>query len=256
MLAYPHMVVRPAAGRNLVIVGTFRFSAQPSSGIEITDSYNLRLYVPDNFPQNLPEVTEVDQKIPRDGQHHVNSLDGTLCLGSPLRLLLKLSIEPTLSGFAAECLVPYLYAISHKLRFGGELPFSELAHGTPGALQDYTDVFRLKIPSQAKAALSLLGIKTRLANKLPCPCGCGRRVNQCSFNERLRLFRGLAGRKWYRLQLPDVFHSNSRAKDVGKLPGFSYLSPRQVKPVVPDGIANTTSRLNPKIGRKAKLSQP
>src|ERR1051326_5548167 len=96
--------------------------------------------------------------------------------GSPLRLMLELSRRPTLTGFAEECLIPYLFAISHKLRFGGPLPFDELQHGTPGILSDYRELFGLETPGQAQHALTLLGMKKRRANKLPCPCACGKRL--------------------------------------------------------------------------------
>ncbi len=194
---YPGMTIRPTTGSDLVMHGKFSFSAQPDSGVEITDTYHLRIVVPQAFPCDLPRVTELGDKIPRTGDYHVNP-DATLCLGSPLRLLWKLSNKPTLSGFASECLVPYLYAISHKLKCGGNLPFSELAHGTPGELQDYADLFSLKRPEQAQLALRLLAMKKRLANKQPCPCDCGKRLGQCRFNGTIRKFRRLASRSWFR----------------------------------------------------------
>ncbi len=194
---YPGMTIRPTTGHGLIMHGKFCFSAQPEGGVEITDTYNLRIEVPKAFPFDLPRVTELDDKIPRTGKYHVNP-DGTLCLGSPLRLLWKLSRKPTLSGFASDCLVPYLYAVSHKLKFGGDLPFSELEHGTPGALQDYADLFSLEQPEQAQRALHLLGMKKVLANKQPCPCGCGKKLKACQFNKTISKFRRLAHRSWFK----------------------------------------------------------
>ncbi len=177
---YPRMAIRPApAGSSVILSGIFDFSAKSIGGDEITDSYRLRILVPPVFPRRLPEVTETENRIPHNGEHHVN-LDGTLCLGAPLRLLWQLSLKPTLSGFAEKCLVPYLYAISYKLRFGGDLPFDELQHGTPGELRDYADLFGLNEPEQARAALRLLTMNKRHANKCPCPYGCGRRFGKCS----------------------------------------------------------------------------
>lgn len=195
---YPRMAIRPApAGSSVTLSGIFDFSAKSNNGDEITDSYSLRILVPSAFPRSLPEVTETGNRIPRNGEHHVNP-DGTLCLGAPLRLLWQLSLKPTLSGFAEKCLVPYLYAISCKLKFGGDLPFKELQHGTPGELRDYADLFGLNEPEQARAALRLLMMKKRNANKYPCPCGCGRRLGKCSFNDKLRKFRDLADRNWFK----------------------------------------------------------
>ena len=194
---YPGMAIRPTQeGSMLTLSGTFDFSAKFGESKEITDSYRLLILVPDSFPRSIPEVKEIGNKIPRNGDYHVNS-DDTLCLGSRLRLLLKISSKPTLNGFTEECLVPYLYAVSHKLSFGGKFLFSDLSHGTLGELRDYVDLFGLKELEQARATLYLLTMKKRLANKHPCPCGCGRRLGKCSFNDRLKRIRDLADRNWF-----------------------------------------------------------
>ena len=194
---YPQMAVRPSTGDGCLLKGRFAFSACSKGKGEITDTYTLRIDVPSQFPRCLPTVTETGQKIPRNGAYHVNH-DGTLCLGSHLRLMFKLSKLPTLTGFAGECLIPYLFAISHKLRFGGPLPFDELPHGTPGILADYADLFGLRTAAQSRYALALLGMKKRRANKQPCPCACGNRLGRCKLNMRLHQFRKLASRGWFR----------------------------------------------------------
>jgi hypothetical protein len=197
---YPHMSIKPTMDSMVLIQGKFWFSAKAKERPEITDSYSLRISVSPEFPGTIPKVAELDAKIPRTGEFHVNA-DASLCLGSPLRLLLKLSKNPSLSGFAADCLVPYLYAISHKLRFGGELLFSELPHYREGEIQDYIDLFGLSVPEQVYAVIALLGMKKRRANKLTCPCGCKTRLGRCRFNRRLHEFRRLASRSWFREQL-------------------------------------------------------
>lgn len=194
---YPRMTLLPIVAHEVVLEGDFQFIATAGNHPEISDAYRLRMAVPEDFPSALPVIKELDNKIPRNGDFHVNP-DGSLCLGSPLRLLLKVSKEPSLPGYASRCLVPYLYAISHKLRFGGKLPFQELAHGRPGEIQDYVELFGLQRPEQAEEAIRLLGLKKRIANKAPCPCACGRRVGMCAFNKKLAKMRELASRSWFR----------------------------------------------------------
>jgi hypothetical protein len=201
---YAQMSIQPLSDSNLVLEGIFRFSAKYRDAPAITDEYRLRIAVSDNFPVDLPKVTELDRKIPRDRKHHVNETDNTLCLGSPLRLALGLTKEPTLTGFASLCLVPFLYAMSHKRLLGGEFLFSELKHGIPGILDDYADLFRLRSRQAAESTLLLLGMKKRKANKRPCPCGCGKRVGKCGFNYTVREWRTIAGRPWFRQQLADI----------------------------------------------------
>jgi len=196
---YPLMAIRPSADKHLRLKGRFAFVARHTKEGEVRDSFALQIDIPKAFPKDLPKVVEIDGRIPRIGDFHIYS-DGTLCLGSPISVLLKLSKSPTLVGFAENCLVPYLFAISRKLKSGGPLPFGELDHGSKGMLADYAQLFRLKRPEQARDALLLLGMKKRRANKLPCPCGCGVRLGRCKFNARLRAFRVLASRKWFRIE--------------------------------------------------------
>ena len=196
---YPHVSIRPAAGPGVVIQGLFHFAARHESHPEIIDSFELRIVVPPAFPKDLPEVTELGKKIPRNGDFHVNP-NATFCLGSPLRLLWKLSQRPSLLGFTSHCLVPYLYAVSHKLQFGGELLFGELKHDTEGIVEDYLDLFGLSNPEQVRRVLHLLGMKKRRANKELCPCECGNRLGRCRFNKRMRQFRQRSSRSWFKAQ--------------------------------------------------------
>lgn len=194
---HPRMVVRPTSEQELNIEGQFDFTASSKKHERITDSYQLRILVPPLFPREVPTVYETQSRIPKNGSYHVNS-DGSLCLGSPLRMLWKLAKAPSLEGFADKCLIPYLFAISHKLSHGGDLPFGELAHGSPGELMDYVKLFGLETLDQARTTLCYLGMKKRRANKLPCACGCGQRLGRCRFNAKLKKFRQLADRSWFR----------------------------------------------------------
>ena len=196
--SYPRMLVKPISNDELNIEGRFDFTALSEKHGTITDHYQLRILVPPLFPRELPVVYEIQGRIPRNEQYHVNP-NGSLCLGSRLRVLWKLGQKPTIVGFAENCLVPFLFAISHKHIHGGAFPFGELAHGPPGELIDYVELFRLKTSEQAKMTLRYLGMKKRRANKLPCPCGCIRRLGACHFNRRVKQFRQFAERSWFRL---------------------------------------------------------
>src|SRR5213594_728818 len=134
--SYPKMAIRPSKDGNLRLKGSFDFAAHHAREGDIQDSFALEIVVPSAFPKALPRVTESGGRIPRTGEYHVNTADNTLCLGSSLSLLLKLSKKPTIDGFAESCLVPYLFAISRKLKNGGPLPFGELAHGRKGLRDD------------------------------------------------------------------------------------------------------------------------
>jgi hypothetical protein len=194
---YPGMSTAPCSVAGVLLRGKFWFKANVSGSYEIVDSYNLEIIVPDKFPHALPKVKEIGGKIPRDGNFHVNP-NGSLCLGSPLRLLKKIYGAPNLTGFADKCLVPYLYAVSYKLMHGGDFVFGELAHGEQGIADDYSIMLGLKKKHQIIPAIQLLGIKKRLANKRLCPCGCGKKLGVCPFHHKLNEFRRMAPVSWFK----------------------------------------------------------
>lgn len=194
---YPGISTAPCSDAGVCLRGKFRFKADVSGSDEIEASYKLEIVVPEKFPQALPKVKEIGGKIPRDGNFHVNP-DGTLCLGSPLRLLRKIHSAPNLHGFADKCLVPYLYAVSYKLMHGGDFVFGELAHDDQGIVDDYSVMLGLTERHQITQAIQLLGIKKRIANKKPCPCGCGQRLGVCPFHHKLSEFRKMAPVSWFK----------------------------------------------------------
>jgi hypothetical protein len=199
---YPGMSLLPSRKIEMVLTGSFSFSAKSINTDIISDTYRIKIIVPFAFPKEVPIVIETG-KIPRNGNFHVNP-DGTLCMGSPLRLLQKLSKKPTLSGFAESCLVPYLYAVSYKLKHGGGFIFSELKHGTPGIIEDYQNLFGLQNKEQVIQALELLGKKQRSANKGLCPCGCGNRLGKCQFRFKLKKYKNIAKRLWFREHIKEI----------------------------------------------------
>ena len=195
LLEYPGMSVIVDLSSDLVLRGEFEFSARFKNDPEVRDVFSLEIRVPEKFPAGLPTVKELAGKVPRDGKHHINP-DNTLCLGSPLRLRTLIVDDPTLPGFAVNCIVPFLYWISSKKFAAGELE-----HGKPGVIADYTSLFVLSDPKQVVLALKLLGMKRRQANKKPCPCGCGKRFGKCNYRFLLNCFRDAAPRWWYRAHL-------------------------------------------------------
>ncbi len=198
---YPCMKVRPSSNTFLRLVGDFAFTADHPEHGELSDIFRLEISVPRGFPKDLPIVKEIGGKLPNlkhpdREDFHVNP-DCSLCLGSPLRLLMKLAETPTLPGFAVCCVVPYLYAISCKLKNGGNLPFGELAHGRDGLLDDYAQIFGLTSRVSIVKVLFLLSLKKRDANKRPCPCGCANRLGRCNMRFKLNRFREIACRAWF-----------------------------------------------------------
>jgi hypothetical protein len=199
----PLMALRPKPDVPWRIVGQFRFAAEHPGFDLIEDSYELEIIIPETFPQQPPLVTETAEKIPRDKTFHIFEDTDTCCLGSPLALAIRLKKDPSLTGFSESCIIPYLYGVSHKLKHGGKFPFGELNHGYTGQFEDYGALLGLESERQILAAFRLLGMKKRVANKMPCPCGCGTRLGKCSLNKVIRPLRIQVGCPWFRKYLAE-----------------------------------------------------
>lgn len=194
---YDDFSIAPSTNSDLVLKGKFAFKLTYKNENEIEGCYELEIRVPEDFPRSAPKVIEINNQIPRDGRYHINP-NGTFCLGTPLRELLVLSQNPSLLEFVDRLLNPYLYAVTSKLRHGKDFVFGELEHGDKGELSDYETLFQVKSPSAVLICLHLLSIRKRVANKKPCPCGCGLRLGSCELHNRLNPFRKIATRADFR----------------------------------------------------------
>lgn len=212
---HPGLRARPSPLDVRRLEGDVHFEAVPPTGPVLEDTYQLRIDVPTSFPEDVPIVFEVGGRIPRnDPDAHVNP-DGSLCLGAPIRLALIAKARPSVLAFFDQCVVPALYNAAYRERFGGRLPLGELAHGSVGELDDYVELFGVKTYRQAVEVLQLAGVKHRRANKLPCPCGCGRRLGVCRTNERVRFICKTLGRPQCRrlaAELVDRVHAEIEAR--------------------------------------------
>ncbi len=189
---YPGLAVKPSRDDNLTLAGDFTFDAS-YDGEEITDTYSITIDVSQHFPNVLPIASEVGGRIPA-GFHKLD--DGSLCLGSPLRLQLLVANNCTLPSFVRRCLIPYLYGYSYKEKHG-RLPFGELAHGTRGVSEDYQTIFRVNTREACERMLYLASRPRRKANCQQCPCGSGLRLGKCHSVVLNRLQKRV-GRLWFR----------------------------------------------------------
>lgn len=197
LIDYPKMSLCISKNSDTVLEGQFDFIGIFVPMPSITDSYNLRITIPNNFPTVPIKVCELANKIPKTDDFHINP-DHTFCLGSPLRILQRSIKCLSLSKFVETILIPYLYAVSRKLENNEKFVFGELQHGNQGIIDDYKQILKLKSDQQIIKALELLGLKKRIANKRKCPCGCGKKLSSCKYNQLIQNYRKIAPRSWYR----------------------------------------------------------
>jgi hypothetical protein len=193
------MSLRPSRDDGFLLTGEYPFHAMPEGGELVSDRFAVRILVPDAFPSQLPTVWETGSRIPKKADWHINIKTGcSICLGGGLSLRLVAREYPGLTDYLENTLVPYLYAVCLRERHGGPFIFSELSHGGEGLIEEVRDLLVLPSDRAAVAVIRLLSMKKRVANKLPCPCGCQDRFGTCQLRGRLYDFRNLESRKFYK----------------------------------------------------------
>lgn len=187
--AYEGLEVRPSRDSSVVIRGNLVFLANYREDEGVTEEYKLKITIPPDYPNEIPQVWEIGGRIP-SGFHKLKN--GALCLGSPMRLRLILLQSVSIKSFVERCVIPYLYAYT-IYRDTGALPYGELQHGVDGLLEDTSDLIGISSTKAPSAFVALLAMKKRHANKRQCPCGSGRRLGRCH-NKRLNFLRKKIGR--------------------------------------------------------------
>ena len=189
---YTGLEVVPDPACDLAITGDLAFRVQGPGGEPLEDRYRVKLCIPVGFPYEVPSAFETGGRIPPD--FHKLS-DGSLCLGAPTEIRLKLHPAATLLTLVEALVIPYLYGHSHFAKFG-VMPFGELEHGVAGIRQHFAALFRVGDRGAATEFVRLTSLKRRRANKERCPCGSGHRLGRCH-HRQVNHLRGRLGRLWF-----------------------------------------------------------
>jgi hypothetical protein len=160
-------------GGVFTITGLLSFSAKFNANL-LTDEYSIEIRIPNDYPDSLPSVFEMGNRIPND--FHKNP-DKSLCLGAPLALRRTFLNNPSLIGFIENCIIPHLYLCSYKSEFG-LLPYGELSHGWQGILEYYQNMFKVFDEWKVLRMLKFL-IESDYRAHSRCPCGSRKRLREC-----------------------------------------------------------------------------
>lgn len=230
----------PSVGTTMRIAGMVTFRAEGRATPTIEDSYEVRIEVPDRFPEQMLLVWEVGGRIPTT--YHKLDNDA-LCLGSRIRLRLMTAGSPSILRFIERCLIPYLYGYSHFSKTG-VMPFGELHHGELGSLQDLASLLGMEMHAAVPYCF-LAAIPRRRANKRPCPCGSKRRLGRCH-NRKVNMLRDRIGRVVLRKEMLTIAAAARKASSQKRAasPPTHYTGTRSWRDVIRD-IANKAA-LSPK----------
>lgn len=153
----------------------------------VIDHYQIELAFPETFPADYPDVTETEERIPREDNLHVNP-SGSLCLGVPEELCQAVPEPGDIALFLSKAVNDFflqqiVYAVDKKF-------LSEHGHGLKGRLDYYGELF----PDAKGDARKLRRcIDLLLAHEIPgrafCPICVNTRLKHCHL-ERFKLNRG------------------------------------------------------------------
>lgn len=178
--SYPDFAVRPETDGGVRLVGRLERVFTAKDLPDIPDAFQLELVLSSRFPKVAPRVFETAGRIPVK-YHKLD--DGSLCLSSPLRVTLALGTTPRLLPFFEDFVIAYLYRYAHIEKFK-KAPWSDIKHSVEDLIGDYVRLLEASTPRMCLGYLELLGMKRRIANKKPCPCGSGVRVARCRQHHR------------------------------------------------------------------------
>lgn len=185
--AYPEMAEKPSRDGVFWLSGHLRFTAAAEGRPEVEDCFEVKVALPRILDREIPTVWEIGGRIPRIPDNHVNT-DGSLCLGSDLRLQEIWRQNYSLLTFVNECLIPFLYGIALR-EMDHPFPFGELAHGRQGLKDDYLEIFDCRDEKTLRKFLNILTLRKRVGNKQLCPCDCRRILARCRYHRKALLIR-------------------------------------------------------------------
>lgn len=183
-----HMV-----GEQILIEGGYlvlESGATVAPGGPITE-FAIRIEVSNRYPNLEPKVFEVDGRIPRCPDRHING-DGDCCV-TVWEHWLATSADHSIGSFINGPLNEYFLG-QFWFEKTGTWPFGERSHGDAGMEEAYADA--LGVANRREALIYHLRL---LSQEWPkghwaCPCGGGKIVRHCHREELMSLHRKVAPR--------------------------------------------------------------
>ena len=184
---HPNLDLQRNPDGQLWVRGAVGFSTT-HNGRSVEDSYQLELQIPEDYPESPPYVFETEGRIPKDFEHFMPA--GNFCLEAPVEVRRRFAQHRNLWRFIDEQVVPFLFAYSYKRDFG-TLPFGDRPHGIEGLLLYYIEFSQVARGSAGtlqeffdNSGIPAMKLLKCLADAwapplMSCPCGSGRKLQDC-----------------------------------------------------------------------------
>lgn len=142
----------------------------------LIDNYSIKIVIPDDYPDSVPKVYELEGKIPRTPDRHINS-DGSCCLFAPPERWeqwpLGAGIDVLLNGAVKSYFFSQTYFDLEKV-----WPFGEWLHDIAGIIQFYLVRLNLRTIQDIKRLMIVID-KKNVPKNWNCPCGSKKLYLHC-----------------------------------------------------------------------------
>ncbi len=202
LMIYPRMDLLPFSNEELEFKGVFECRAKYREHEYLDISYEIKISIPNSFPNSLPKYFLTDKRIEQDVDLHLQR-GKEICLGVPLNLMEILNKGLSLCEYTNNALIPYLYGLTYKIKYK-EFPFDEVEHFGKGLINEYKKILSLPDEKSIINAFELLCINSTEAHLKKCPCGCSNPYFACEYRNTLEKFRSIANTEWFRKETERV----------------------------------------------------
>ncbi|MCG8784423.1 hypothetical protein G1K52_01420 [Tenacibaculum finnmarkense] len=147
------------------------------------DKYNLKVDI-SKCSNNFPKVFEIDERIPRKADRHINS-DSSLCFTTaPNEEILTKTLVKDLESFFKLILIPYLinnsyFEINKKYKYGGYHH-----HPIYSIYETYVDILGINNGKQVVDVLQKIANGKKFRPNELCYCGSAKKIKKCNNHEK------------------------------------------------------------------------
>lgn len=139
------------------------------------DTYDIKIVVPPQFPDELFELYETGDKIPKEADWHNST---TCCLSTPAIMFSEMRGNVTLLNWLEKFAHPFLANHVYKVRTG-HYANDEFEHGDIGIVQGYFKLFNTTNKNEVIERLALMVGTKKLGRNDKCFCGSNEKYKRC-----------------------------------------------------------------------------
>jgi len=150
-------------------------------------TYDVKIVVPEKSPQELFELHETGNKIPKEPKWHNGN---SCCLSTNAVMFSEMAGNLTLLNWLEKFAHPFLANHIYKIKTG-HYANEEFEHGTEGIIHGYYKIFRTSDLNEVMTRLKLMCGVMKLGRNAPCFCQSGKKYKRCFLIEPIKHYSGI-----------------------------------------------------------------